>query len=310
MVIDVEMIRLVYYSLLGKLPAPEYASNILEVLKRDKEPALAFSRLMTEISSSWEAEFFRHMKSLVPGRNFLLPDHSATIFRDVVSIGNFCHSAMALKNSGLRRFASPFDWLFSKPDMIASCIEDDFECFMDRSQYVPVPENERHDPNSNFCRHLEFQRKFGITFVFNHHRPYEEKDYLYFSRAVERFRSLLDSNHWKLFLQVNSQPSKPERNQRLLKTLRDRTSNFVLVALDFKVTNPEGEADANLGIGTTRPSHDSLHIEMTVRKPTNGVIFPTEIDNIRLKSILRSFRMDDQKGRDSIGVQVSSSANL
>ena len=36
----------------------------------------------------------------------------------------------------LRKYAGPFDWLYSSADMIRHCLEDGFRAFLDRDQLI------------------------------------------------------------------------------------------------------------------------------------------------------------------------------
>lgn len=48
-----------------------------------------------------------------------------------ISIGPWCNTSAALKEANKRDLSYPFDWIFSCPDMIADCIRDSFNKFLD-----------------------------------------------------------------------------------------------------------------------------------------------------------------------------------
>ena len=60
----------------------------------------------------------------------------ATAF--TLSLGSLCAAAKFLQRHQLRAHAGPFDWVFSSPEMVAHCLDDDFAAFLDRTQYVPI----------------------------------------------------------------------------------------------------------------------------------------------------------------------------
>lgn len=207
----------------------------------------------------------------------------------MVSVGSFCHAAMALKQAGLRKFSTPFDWLFSNPDMVAHCIEDDFASLLDRSQYEPVPPEARQTPGANLCHHAGYRQRFGLQFVFNHHLPSEDKDHAYFQRGVERFRQVLKSPHWKLFVMVSPVGVTLPHIERLLAALEAATSNFVLLGLHFRVADAAAANAPLETLTTTRLRHNVLAAELRVARASTGVSFPSAHDNLLLDRFLKSF---------------------
>ncbi|MFC0408113.1 DUF1796 family putative cysteine peptidase [Roseomonas elaeocarpi] len=122
-------------------------------------------------------------------------------FRHVLGLGTHCYSAYFLKRMGWRRFAGPFDWIFSTPDMVVHCIEDDFATFLDPRQLEPVPVEQRSDPRFERCHHRFYRERFGLDFIFNHHDVWTEEGQAYLRRSVERFRVLARGREPVLLLQ-------------------------------------------------------------------------------------------------------------
>ena len=56
---------------------------------------------------------------------------------EIVSLGDHCVGAYALKLLGFKHASYPFDWALSTPDMVAHALRDDFQLFLDMSQVVP-----------------------------------------------------------------------------------------------------------------------------------------------------------------------------
>lgn len=105
-----------------------------------------------------------------------------------MSFGTHCYVAALLRRAGLRRFSGPFDWIFSSPGMARHCVEDDFKTFLDRTHYVPVPIEQRANPHFFRCNHTFYLQEYGVKWVFNHHNAWEDDDYAYVQRCVDRFR--------------------------------------------------------------------------------------------------------------------------
>ncbi len=76
--------------------------------------------------------------------------------------------------------------------MVTHCLEDDFRSFLDRSQYVPVPLDQRPaGPEVNRVNHSGYLQRFGIEYVFNHHDVHLDPGYAYLQRCVDRYRACL-----------------------------------------------------------------------------------------------------------------------
>jgi hypothetical protein len=137
------------------------------------------------------------------------------------SLGTLCHSSQLLKRNKFKKDSYPFDWIFSDCDIILHCIRDNFKIFLDKSYYIKI--------NHMKCGHSYYHEK-----MFNHHNPLD-KDYNYFVRCVERFRSLLKSKKHKLFIMmyVNMNESKEEINKTIEfnNSFSKYTSNYTLLII-------------------------------------------------------------------------------
>jgi hypothetical protein len=110
------------------------------------------------------------------------------VIQHVCSLGTHCQSSQICKDAGLKYESYPFDWIFSSPNMIQEILHDDFRSFLNKELYIPH--------GSNKCGHT----LYGLH-MFNHHNPKTNSNhYSYFTRCVERFRTLLSSNSHTLFL--------------------------------------------------------------------------------------------------------------
>lgn len=150
---------------------------------------------------------------------------------EVLSLGTHCYTSALMRRWGLRRAAGPFDWLFSSVPMLTHALDDDFQVFLDRAHYEPVPPSQRPaGPTSNRVQHAYYREHFGVEYVFNHHDAHLDEDYAHFVRAVHRFRDSLSNTSRKLFLLTRWQSLGFEQElPALCQALAQRTTNFKLL---------------------------------------------------------------------------------
>lgn len=290
---DEQFLRALYTGLLGREPDAAGLQHHLHALQLQQGDPARYRRMVEAFVASSEFRLAAERRLAPVGNNAFLPDLAGTAFGHVVPLGNFCHAAMALKRAGLRRWAGPFDWIFSSTEMVAHCITDDFSRFLDPAQYRSVPVSERVTPEANLCEHLFYREKFGVRFAFNHHDPAASaKDAAYFQRSAGRLRQVLGSLAWKLFVVVSPVPVSLKQLQPLLSALEQASSNFVVVALQFNTVpaRPEVTALAE-ALRPQRLRHDLLKVELDVASPSNGVEFASAHDNRMLDRFLRTFRV-------------------
>jgi hypothetical protein len=289
-VTDEDYLQSLYVGLLGRVPDEQGFAHHLAFLRRSSPDPLRYAQLVASFTNSPEFRLTRHFRDIDSLGNFFLPDLSEVIFEHALPIGSFCHAAMALKKAGIRSFSTPFDWLFSCPDMIAQCLSDGFRHFLDPEQYEAVPPEMRHDPGANLCQHRGFKKDFGVSFVFNHHKPYERSDYEYFQRCVQRFKNAVASPGWNLFIHFSPIPVIEDHLGNLMSALRQQAAHFVLLAMHFPVVTCNESSPLDRRIRTKRLKHDLLSMEMEVSAPSNGVMFAHQEDELMLTRILKSFR--------------------
>ncbi len=98
-----------------------------------------------------------------------------------VSLGQNCSSAWYLKSVGVKQASLPFDWIFSSPGIVAHCIDNDFEAFLDKKQMTST--------SQHAAGHALYH-----TGLFAHRNPLsDEATYSYYERCVDRFRKLFQS---------------------------------------------------------------------------------------------------------------------
>lgn len=107
----------------------------------------------------------------------------------VVSLGTRCFVAEVLRDAGLRRFACPFDWIYSSPEMVAHCLTNKFVTFLDPSQITK---------SGNAFGHKHYSSMLARGIIYPHHNPREcMAD---FKRRVTRFNKVIQSGKRKLFI--------------------------------------------------------------------------------------------------------------
>ena len=196
--------------------------------------------------------------------------------KHICSLGKNCHSASLIKRNGWKKESFPFDWIFTNLNMIKHCIQDDFKILLDKEYY---PDK---NPNAWQQSHT-YYHPFSDDKTFNHHNPLIEKDYLYFQRCTDRFRKLLKSNDFYVFLHivVNSDPIN-QRFKSQIKEFNDflktQTNNYALICIVQSV-------------GTTREyrfdSVENIHfIDLTTTSYSNGKEFLNKEDNVFLDKLL------------------------
>jgi hypothetical protein len=189
-----------------------------------------------------------------------------------ISLGTHCFTASLLQRWGLRSWSGPFDWLFASPGMLAHAFGDDFRSLLDRSQYRPVPPEQRVDgPDVNRVDHAFYRERHGVAFVFNHHDVHLDEGHAYLVRCVERLRAQLSAPTHKTFLLFRrAETTRVEEIVALQRALASRTTNFRLCA--FAVVSgppqvlPQAEVlrtDDTLSLWRYRPcsAWNPLHFE-------------------------------------------------
>lgn len=107
----------------------------------------------------------------------------------ICSLGFNCHVGQLLKINELKLASYPFDWIMTNLETVKKSIEDDFTLFLDKNQYIDLYRDDR-------CGHKTYCEN-----MFVHHNPlYNNDDYNYFCRCVNRFRDLLKITENKLFI--------------------------------------------------------------------------------------------------------------
>lgn len=132
-----------------------------------------------------------------------------TKYKNVISLGFFCSTALEMERIGLREFSGPFDWVISDFDKVLELIKNKFEGFLDEKYLYQKKVNPSHYVNI----------KYNIRFFHDFDKYKSLKDQICsvkkkYSRRIERFykriceptlfiRYIYDENECK-FIEQNS----------------------------------------------------------------------------------------------------------
>ncbi|CDZ78547.1 hypothetical protein BN59_02857 [Legionella massiliensis] len=117
----------------------------------------------------------------------------------IVSLGTHCLASGILQKHNLKKYSLPFDWIFTSPNSIMDCFENNFERFLDRKYYRSI-KRATGEPGAHHSWYLD---NHGISDFFTHRDPVNEKDYAYYQRTVDRFKRLMLKDEAKLFIMIS-----------------------------------------------------------------------------------------------------------
>lgn len=207
-----------------------------------------------------------------PSKNIVV---EKTSIKYVCSLGTYCQSAQIIKDLNLRSGAFPFDWVFSNPSIIRSCLKDDFTTFLDKTHYIDIQDKW----NNNQCGHYIYGPNF-----FNHKDPRHDIDYNYYVRCVERFRNILKAEESKLFMIIYNNLHNLTQDMKndileLNDHLSKKTTNYKILVININ------HASNQMYNFTSESNVDFL--EVYLFSHTNGVYFENVIDNIFIRKVIK-----------------------
>jgi hypothetical protein len=130
------------------------------------------------------------------------------------SVGYRCTAATFLNELGLHNESYPFDWAISKLDTVKDCIEDNFNNFLNKENYIKL-----------YCQHFNVcdneithvgcgegyintyydkvigMNSFDSKLCFRHQNILDNYDY--FKRSIERFQKILLMNNKKVSIYIH-----------------------------------------------------------------------------------------------------------
>jgi hypothetical protein len=200
-------------------------------------------------------------------------------FTNACSLGPICQSSNILKQNKLKMYSYPFDWIFSTPEIISHCLEDDFNAFLNKSNYTKISINQ--------CGHLCYHKQ-----MFYHHNPLMcENDYNYFVRCVIRFKQLLVDDTFKLFLMIfvnyNDNLNFEQIKHSVIlfnNNLCEKTTNYKLLCI-YNIANKECNYHEFTNNGNI------WFLELHTLSKSDGLKFENNCDNIYLNKIMQNINM-------------------
>lgn len=178
----------------------------------------------------------------------------------ICSLGSLCHTVSWMKQMKLKKCSYPFDWIFSDPEMIIDCLNDDFEKFLDRSLHIASSDKDKSG------------HKIYGKYIFKHHCILEEEHYQYFVRCVNRFRELIKRNENKLFI-ISFINRKQDIGQELQKKLNDLHKNLEKITNNFDLLVVWHTIGTELKSNMTRDKKfkNLIYINITTQTESDGV---------------------------------------
>ena len=102
-------------------------------------------------------------------KNIYLSNQNDKIF---ISLGNYCLTSMLLKENKLKYESYPFDWMVSCIDNINDCINNNFNNFLNKKNYINIDnktKNIKYFSNTN--------KLFGnLKMDHQHHNIFNEEE--------------------------------------------------------------------------------------------------------------------------------------
>jgi hypothetical protein len=208
-----------------------------------------------------------------------LPPHEATDDRaPIISLGTHCFTAALLRETGLRKFSGPFDWVFSDLRLVGHCILDGFKMLLDRSQYIVRDDEGR-------CGHAFYSEAYNRPIIFNHHRvATDDRDYQKIVRAVDRFRNVLDAGGGLFVVVTTCDRATEKAVSGLSDALHVATAGHRLIVVRVLRPSPHILSPALI---PPLKAGDTWVYEMRPLSRLGALSFPNQQDNAALSRLAR-----------------------
>lgn len=201
-------------------------------------------------------------------------------FQHVVSIGSNCMTAYLTRRLDLRRYAGPFDWVFCNPNLVLSCINDEFREYLD-------PQNFVNDGSDTAWGHKTYMERYGQRRTFNHHNVQNQADYEHFLRCVARFQSLRSCDS-RVMLTLNL-PAGFLENEHVQSDLLAIAGSFKDAKILLIGLTAEGPRNVEYRAKTDRMD---VYAVTPSAACTNGLWFEADADNALLDFVMNEYVYD------------------
>ena len=193
-----------------------------------------------------------------------------------IGIGCSPRAAGLLKRGGLRRWASPFDWMTIPPEAVRDAIVDDCALLLIAGEYEPIPPEERPlDGDGHLCRHVHLSELYGPT-IFHQHNPLEAQGYASLERATLRFREALRGLHGKLLFQLTDETDRSIPTFEDTADMLDRTARGAMLVTVALVDGPPDGPFPEMELARTRGVHRFLRARVLSEPKGTGFLDPLD----------------------------------
>lgn len=203
-----------------------------------------------------------------------------------IGLGQNCNASWYLKATGNKRASYPFDWIFSTPEIILDMLDDDFEAFLDRSQYISHGLDAGHE-------------RYHETF-FGHRNPANSaSDHEFFRRCVARWRAIMKTKKPIAFLSVilNESDKRKRWKEGFYKQFKmpvDQTlSDYDQVIHRIQSTNPnckflfiEQYTEEPFELSVIEQNENAFWLKFCAIDLNTGVQYLHEVDDEVMKTIV------------------------
>ncbi|MFW7270371.1 DUF1796 family putative cysteine peptidase [Gluconacetobacter sp. Hr-1-5] len=197
-----------------------------------REPEAHVKRGTYDFTPAWLLSMRTSLTRYQHRRSGKMPDYGTRSIngrkvRHIVPLGTHCLAAGILRAAELRRYALPFDWIFSTPGMILHVLETDFRDFM-------PPAGQAHPA---------YRDRFGLSDMFPHADLTSASTRESFARRIARFRGIMAAREATLFVMI-SRPSNPIgwHFEPLTDLLERKCPNAELLAVQLQSPRLAGES--------------------------------------------------------------------
>ena len=190
------------------------------------------------------------------------------------SLGPNCHSTQILKIANFRKFASPFDWIYSNCNLIIHCLKEDFKTFLDKSYYKGITHKQ--------CGHSYYHKQ-----LFEHHNPLEnEKDYNYFVNGANNFKDLIRREEHKLFTMIFTNMN--EIDEDIKENVIKFNGEFSKYAINYTLLIILNVANKQSNYHNFTYNENVHFLELHTLSDSCGFEFKNDEDNVYLNNVIKS----------------------
>ena len=140
----------------------------------------------------------------------------------IIPIGSDCRIAQSLDRLNLRKTSLPFDYIYSDIEMIGDCLDNNFENFLKKDNYIKY--------KKLGCINKFYKKKYP------HFNMLNDKIIETMQRRINRFENLFKSENLKLFVHISGM-YKEKHILKINDFLKNRTTNYMLLVLMVKRQN-------------------------------------------------------------------------